>query len=250
MQDLLQNQTAIITGGTSGIGREIAVKFAWQGARVAIFGTNIERGKEVVLEINSKTGKDTAAFYQVDVSNTTEVEVSIKEILEKFGNIDILVNNAGITRDQLLIKMTEREWDDVLAINVKSCYNTARALVRSMMKARKGKIINMSSVVGVSGNAGQVNYAASKAAVIGFTKALAKELASRNVCINCIAPGFIETKMTEALSESQKESALEQIPFRRLGSTEDVANAALFLASYLSDYITGQVLTVDGGMSI
>lgn len=249
MQNLLQNQIAIVTGGTAGIGKEIATKFAEQGARVAIFGTNSERGQKVVADVKEKTGKDLASFYQVDVSSSNEVACAIKEVQEANGNVDILVNNAGITRDQLLIKMSEQDWDDVLAINVKSCYNTTHALARSMMKARKGKIINMSSVVGLTGNAGQVNYAASKAAVIGFTKALAKELAGRNICVNCIAPGFIDTKMTETLSDSQKENTLSQIPFRRMGTTEDVANAALFLASYLSDYITGQVVTVDGGMS-
>lgn len=250
MQNLLQNQTAVVTGGTSGIGKEIAIKFTEQGARVAIFGTNRERGQKVVADIKEKTGKDLAAFYQVNVSSTDEVARAINEVLEAYGNVDILVNNAGITRDQLLLKMSEEDWDDVIAINVKSCYNTTHALARSMMKARKGKIINMSSVVGLKGNAGQVNYAASKAAVIGFSKALAKELAGRNICVNCIAPGFIDTKMTEALNDSQKENTLGQIPFRRMGTTEDVANAALFLASHLSDYITGQIVTVDGGMSI
>lgn len=250
MQGLLQNQTAIVTGGTAGIGKEIAIKFAEHGARVAIFGTNKERGQKVVADIREKIGKDTAFFYQVNVSNTTEVAEAIKEVRDKLGDVDILVNNAGITRDQLLMRMTEKDWDDVMAINVKSCYNTAHALVRYMMKAKKGKIINMSSVVGISGNAGQVNYAASKAAVVGFTKALAKELAGRNICVNVIAPGFIDTKMTETLNETQKENTLGQIPFKRMGTPDDVANAALFLASHLSDYITGQVVTVDGGMSI
>lgn len=250
MFNLLKNQMAIVTGGTSGIGKEIAIKFAQNGARVAIFGTHEERGKQVLEEIQSLKGNSSALFFKVDVSNTQEVEYAIQKVIEEFGNVDILVNNAGITRDQLIIKMTEKDWDDVLAINLKSCYNTAHALVRSMIKARKGKIINMSSVVGLSGNAGQVNYAASKAAIVGFTKALAKELAGRNICVNCVAPGFIGTKMTEALTTVQIDAALNQIPFKRMGTPEDVANAVVFLASHLSNYITGQVLTVDGGLSI
>ncbi len=250
MQKLLDGKTAIVTGGTAGIGKEIAIKFAEHGANVIVFGTNEERGQKAIEEIRAKTGKEGSLFLAVNVADTAGVGHAVAQVLEKFGTVDILVNNAGITRDQLLIKMSEKDWDDVLAINVKSCYNTAHALVRSMIKSRRGKIINMSSVVGVSGNAGQVNYAASKAAIIGFTKALAKELAGRNICVNCIAPGFIDTKMTEALSDAQKESTLNQIPFKRMGTPEDVANAALFLASQLSDYITGQVVTVDGGMSI
>lgn len=250
MQKLLDGKVAIVTGGTSGIGKEIAIKFAENGATVIVFGTNQERGQKVIEEIFSKTGRNDALFLPVNVADTENVAHAIQQVLEKVGAVDILVNNAGITRDQLLIKMSEKDWDDVLAINVKSCYNTAHALVRSMIKSRRGKIINMSSVVGISGNAGQVNYAASKAAIIGFTKALAKELAGRNICVNCIAPGFIDTNMTGALSEAQKESTLNQIPFKRMGTPEDVANAALFLASQLSNYITGQIVTVDGGLSI
>lgn len=244
MQKLLKDRTALITGGTAGIGRAIALKFAEEGAKVIIFGTHAERGQEVVKAINETS---TGSFYQVNVADQKEVNQAITEIL-KSGHIDILVNNAGITRDQLLMKMTEEDWDEVMAINVKSCYNTCHALVRPMMKARRGKIINMSSVVGLTGNAGQVNYAASKAAIIGFSKALAKELASRGIPVNCIAPGFIQTRMTDELALQQKEGILATIPFGRMGSPEDVANAALFLASPLSDYITGQVITVDGGM--
>jgi 3-oxoacyl-[acyl-carrier protein] reductase len=164
------------------------------------------------------------------------------------GQVDILVNNAGITKDQLLLKMTEDDWDTVMDINVKSCYNTCKALARSFIKARKGRIINMSSVIGLTGNAGQANYAASKAAIIGLTKSLAKELASRNILVNCIAPGFIETPMTDAMTEAQKTATLEKIPLNRMGSPVDIANTALFLASSWSNYITGQVMTVDGGM--
>jgi len=248
MQQLLKDQTAIVTGGSAGIGRAVAHTFALQGAKVAIFGTNAERGQSTADEINKELGSDVITFYQVDVSRKDEVSQAIKEVLSKFQKVDILVNNAGVTRDQLLIKMTEDDWDDVMAINAKSCYNTCQALVRPMMKARRGKIINMSSVVGMTGNAGQANYAASKSAIIGFSKAMAKELATRNICVNCVAPGFIQTRMTEALGEQQKEGILSQIPFGKMGSAEDVANAVLFLASPLSDYITGQVVTVDGGM--
>lgn len=247
MNDLLKNQVAIITGGTAGIGKSIALKFAEHGAKVYIFGTNVERGKEVIEEIQ-KTKNGLAAFYPVNVANTHEVEEAIKKIIEVDKQVDILVNNAGITRDQLLMKMSEEDWDNVLEVNVKSCYNTCHALVRSMMKARKGSIINISSVIGLTGNAGQVNYAASKAAIIGFTKALAKELASRRIRVNCVAPGFIETRMTQEMTEDQKKSTLAMIPMERMGSPEEIANAVLFLASSLADYITGQVLTVDGGM--
>lgn len=247
MNQLLQGKRALVTGGTAGIGKAIALKFAKQGAKVAIFGTNVERGAQVLRELNLITNDNSAQFVQVNVSKKAEVDAAIKKVMESFQHIDILVNNAGVTHDQLLMKMSEDEWDNVMAINVKSCYNTAHALVRSMMKARSGKIINMSSIVGLTGNAGQANYAASKAAIIGFTKALAKELASRNISVNCIAPGFIDTQMTEVLTELQKEATLAKIPMGRMGQPEDVANAALFLASSLSDYITGQVITVDGG---
>lgn len=246
MRTALKEQVAIVTGGTAGIGRAIALKFAEEGARVAIFGTHEERGQAVLQELLQFTDK--ALFLKVDVAHKSQVEEAIKKVLELTGNIDILVNNAGITRDQLLMKMSEEDWDQVMTTNLKSCYNTCHALVRVMMKARRGKIINISSVVGLVGNAGQANYAASKAAMIGFSKALAKELASRGICVNCIAPGFIQTRMTEELEAKRKEAILSQIPFGRMGTGEDVANAAFFLASSLSDYITGQVLTVDGGM--
>ncbi len=248
MKDLLLNQKAIVTGGTAGIGKAIALKFAEHGAKVAIFGTNRERGAQVVEEIRSLTNGDNALFFPVNVAKSSEVEEAIKQVLNSFQTVDILVNNAGITCDKLLMKMEEQDWDNVMDVNVKSCYNTCHAIVRSMLKAKKGKIINMSSIVGLTGNAGQVNYAASKAAIIGFTKALAKELATRNVCVNCIAPGFIETQMTEILTEAQKETTLAKIPLGRMGLPAEIANVALFLASYLSDYITGQVFAVDGGM--
>lgn len=248
MHDLLKGKTAIVTGGTAGIGMAIALKFASQGAYVAIFGTNVERGERVVSEMKSLESCSGAAFYRVDVASFQEVEAAIKKIQEERDQVDILVNNAGITRDQLLMKMSEEDWDNVMDVNVKSCYNTCRVLTRAFLRAKKGKIINMSSVVGLTGNPGQVNYAASKAAVIGLTKALAKELASRNIQANCIAPGFIETPMTDAMTEEQKAATLAQIPMGRMGTPEEIANTALFLASDLSSYITGQVFTVDGGM--
>lgn len=248
--DMLKGQTALVTGGTAGIGKAIALRLAENGAKVAIFGTNIERGALVVEEIRQLTQQDHARFYRVDVSQTKDVDLAVKQVLETFGNIDILVNNAGVTRDQLMMKMSEEDWDIVMDINVKSCYNTCHALVRPMMKARKGVIINMSSVVGLTGNIGQANYAASKAAIIGFTKALAKELASRQIRVNCICPGFIETGMTNEMTDAQKEATLIKIPLNRMGLPAEIGNVALFLASHLSSYITGQVFTVDGGMVI
>ncbi|PJD94020.1 MAG: 3-oxoacyl-[acyl-carrier-protein] reductase [Parachlamydia sp.] len=245
---LPEGTIALITGGNAGIGKAIAQQFALAGAQVIIFGTNAERGQSAIDEINTLTGKQTAWFYSVNVAQTAEVEAAVQQVLEKFGRVDILVNNAGITRDGLLMKMSEEAWDEVMDINVKSCYNLCRALARSMIKARKGKIITISSVIGLTGNAGQVNYASSKAALIGFTKALAKELAPRNICVNCIAPGFIETRMTDAMTETQKKSILDSIPLGRMGVPEDVAHTALFLASSASDYMTGQVLVIDGGM--
>lgn len=247
---LLKDQTAVITGGTAGIGKEIALRFAEAGAKIAIFGTNDERGAQVIEEIKQKFHRDDAIYIKVDVASTADVEQAIKQVLEKFTHIDILINNAGITKDQLLMKMNENDWDQVMDVNVKSCYNTCKAVVRSMMKARKGKIINMSSVVGLTGNAGQANYAASKAAIIGLTKSLAKELAPRNICVNSVAPGFITTPMTDVLSEEQRSAALSKVPLGRMGSPEEIANTVVFLASSLADYVTGQVLVVDGGMTM
>lgn len=248
MKNLLIDQVAIVTGGNAGIGKVIALKLAEEGAKVAIIGTNSQTGNATIEEIKHSVPSAQVVFYQADVSKTAQVEEVIKKVLTDLGQIDILVNNAGVTADQLLMKMTEEEWDHVLAVNLKSCYNTCRAVVRSMMKARKGKIINISSVVGLTGNPGQVNYAASKAGMIGFTKALAKELASRQILVNCIAPGFIQTKMTDKLSDSQREAILKDIPLGRIGDPLDIAYAVWFLASPLSNYMTGQVVTIDGGM--
>lgn len=247
---LLKGKTAFITGGTAGIGKAIALLFVQQGADVAIVGTNDERAKHVLKEMESARvdSSQRVLSFLCDVSKTNDVEKIVGELLKEWGKVDILINNAGITRDNLLIRMTEEDWDSVVATNLKSVYNTCRVLARSMMKARSGKIINISSVIGLMGNAGQANYAASKSGVIGFTKSLAKELASRNVCVNCVAPGYIETQMTQGLSDSVKEKILSEIPLSRIGQPNDVAQAALFLASSQADYITGQVLTVDGGM--
>jgi len=247
---LLKGKKALVTGATAGIGKEIALKFAREGASVAIVGTHAERAAQVFQELEAARQFPEQQFTTLlfDVSSKIPVDEAIQKLLADWGNIDILVNNAGITRDGLLMKMAEEDWDRVIAVNLKSVYNLCQALVRPMVKARCGKIINISSVVGLTGNAGQVNYAASKSGIIGFTQSLAKEVASRNICVNCIAPGFIKTPMTDVLTDSQKEGLLKQIPMGRLGQPEEVANAALFLASSLSNYVTGQVVTVDGGM--
>ena len=243
---LLEGKVALITGGNSGIGKVIARQFADQGAQVIIMGRNLERGNQVVNEL-LEDGKK-AVFYSVDVSNTEEVKTVFDEILVKFPVIDIVVNNAGVTKDNLFIRMKEEEWDFVIDINLKSIYNVCRNVVRPMMKARKGKIINISSVIGLIGNIGQCNYAASKAGMIGLTKSLARELASRKICVNAIAPGFIGTEMTDKLNAKQKEALILKVPMGRIGFPEEVAKVAVFLASEMSSYMTGQVLTVDGGL--
>lgn len=245
-----EGKKVIVTGGTAGIGRSIALAFAKEGAHIVIFGTNLERAREVVseLELSKIHADQIIQSVIVDVADKGSVDKVIQDLLVSWKTVDILVNNAGITRDGLLMKMSEQEWDQVLDTNLKSVYNMCQSLVRVMLKARSGKIINISSVVGLTGNAGQTNYSASKAGMIGFTKALALELASRGICVNCVAPGFIATKMTDVLTDAQKEGILTQIPMGKMGDPEDIANAVLFLASPLSKYITGQVLTVDGGM--
>lgn len=243
----LKGQVALVTGGTAGIGKAIALLFAETGADVIIFGTNAERAEKTVSELKA-AGAGKAASFLVNVAKTQEVEQAMEKILAEFGKVDILVNNAGITKDNLLMKMSEEDWDLVIDTNLKSAYNTCKALVRPMMKARSGCIINISSVIGLTGNAGQANYAASKSGIIGFTQSLAKELSSRGIRANCIAPGYIETQMTDALPASVKEQILAKIPLGRIGSPRDIAEAALFLAK--SNYITGQTLTVDGGMVI
>lgn len=247
---LLKAKRALVTGGTAGIGRGIALAFAKEGADVAIIGTNKERAASVLAELEQNRLFPEQKFlsYLANVSKKNEIDETIRALLEAWGGVDILVNNAGITKDNLLMRMSEEEWDLVIDVNLKSVYNLCHALVRPMMKARGGKIINISSVIGLTGNAGQANYAASKAGIMGLTKALAQELATRGICVNCIAPGFIDTAMTEGLTDAQKEAILKKIPMGKWGVPQDVAGAALFLASALSDYVTGQVITVDGGM--
>lgn len=244
---LLENKKALITGGSRGIGRAIAIAYAKQGADVAISDLMVDEDAiNVVKEIESYGVKGKA--YASDASSNEASESLINEVVKDFGQIDILVNNAGITRDNLLLRMSEQDWDLVIKVNLKSIFNMTKAVQRVMLKQRNGSIINMSSVVGLSGNAGQSNYSASKAGLIGFTKSIAQELGSRGVRCNAIAPGFIETAMTNKLSDEVRENWIKGIPLRRSGKPDDVANIAIFLASELSSYVTGQVISVDGGM--
>jgi 3-oxoacyl-[acyl-carrier protein] reductase len=247
---LLEKRKVLITGGTSGIGKAIAILFASHGADIAIVGTNPEKAKEALKEIEAAKDapEQEILSFMVDVSKTDKVSELVDNLLKKWGKIEILVNNAGITRDTLLMKMTEKEWDEVIDVNLKSTFNTSKAVIRSMLSEKYGKIINISSVIGLVGAIGQTNYAASKAGVIGFTKALAEEVARKNICVNCIAPGYIQTPMTEVLPDAIKNSILERIPMKRFGNPIDIANIALFFASHLSNYVTGQVLTGDGGL--
>lgn len=240
----LEGKQALITGGTSGIGLAIAQCFAAQGAQVTIFGTNPEKGAKALASIQEKAPQAHVHFVPVNVSQFQQVD----EEIAKLGKIDILVNCAGITRDGLLMKMSEEDWDQVMDVNAKSCFNTCKSVIRQMLKARSGKILNIASVIGLVGNPGQVNYAASKGAIIALTKALALEVAPRNIQVNCIAPGFIQTAMTDILTEDQRQGILSRIPLGRMGLPEEVAQTALFLVSPLANYITGQVITVDGGM--
>jgi 3-oxoacyl-[acyl-carrier protein] reductase len=244
----MKDKVAVVTGGNRGIGKAIALAFAQKGASVAICGTNEATLKETAVEIEKLGVK--ALAQKVDVSKSADVEVFAKAVLEGFGKIDILVNNAGITKDNLLVRMSEQDWDDVLAINLKGTFLMTKAFVKSMMKARVGRIINITSIIGVRGQAGQANYAASKAGIIGLTKTTAREFASRNVTCNAIAPGFIQTDMTKALGEKAAEELKGQIPLGFLGETSDIANTVLFFASDEARYITGQVICVDGGMVI
>lgn len=244
---MLTGKIAVVTGASRGIGRAIAIKLASEGATVIVnYNGSEEKAKAVKHEIEQNGGN--AAIYKCDVSNHGECETFIQSIIKEYGKIDILVNNAGITKDGLLMKMSEEDFDKVININLKGAFNTVRFVSRQMLKQREGRIINMSSVVGVAGNAGQVNYAASKAGVIGLTKSAARELASRGITVNAIAPGFIKTDMTEVLSEKVKEASIAQIPLGKFGKPEQVAAAVAFLASKEGGYITGQVLHVDGGM--
>ncbi len=243
----LGGKVAIVTGASRGIGRAIALKFAQAGAKVVInYAGNLAAAEEVLESITCLKGE--ALIVQGDVAKAADVDNLIKQTVERFGRIDILVNNAGITRDNLLMRMKEDDWDAVLDTNLKGVFHCTKAVSKIMMKQRYGKIINMTSVFGVMGNAGQANYAAAKAGVIGFTKSMAKELASRNINVNAIAPGFIATDMTQGLTDQVKTAMEASIPFARLGQPDDVGDAALFLASDFSSYITGQTFHVDGGM--
>ena len=244
---LLENKNAIITGATRGIGRGIAVEFAKQGANVAFtYSSSVDAANALETELNALGIK--AKGYQSNAAEFDTAQELAKEILKEFGSIDVLVNNAGITKDNLLMRISEDDFDKVIQVNLKSVFNMTKAVIRPMMKQRAGSIINMSSVVGLKGNAGQSNYAASKAGILGFSKSVALELGSRNIRSNVIAPGFIETEMTGKLDEATVQSWRDAIPLKRGGSPEDIANACVFLASDMSSYITGQTLSVDGGM--
>ena len=244
---LLEGKIALITGASRGIGKGIAEKFAKEGASIAFtFLSSIEKGKALEDELAAYGIK--AKGYKSDAADFKSAEELVNQVIADFGALHIVVNNAGITRDNLLMRMTEESWDEVMNTNLKSIFNITKAVQRQMLKQRFGSIINMSSVVGVNGNAGQANYAASKAGINGFTKSIAKELGSRNIRCNAIAPGFIETEMTAALDQAVVQSWRDGIPLKRGGTPEDVANAALFLASDMSAYVTGQVLNVCGGM--
>jgi 3-oxoacyl-[acyl-carrier protein] reductase len=244
---LLEGKTALITGASRGIGKAIALRYAEHGADVAFSDLKRDENMEALekeLESMGCKGKG----YASDASSLEQSEKLIADVLKDFEKIDILVNNAGITRDGLLMRMDEKDWDIIMAVNLKSVFNLTKAIQRSMLKQRSGSIINMSSVVGVDGNAGQSNYSASKAGIIGFTKSIAKELGSRNIRCNAIAPGFIETEMTAALADDVREDWIQSIPLRRGGKPDDVADVCTFLASDLSSYVTGQVISVCGGM--
>ena len=243
---MLEGQVAIVTGGAQNIGRSIALTLAGAGSDVVVVDVDREKGEATAGEIR-EMGRDALAL-QTNVTDAGETAGAVEKVLEKFGRVDILVNNAGITRDNLLLRMKEEEWDAVLAVNLKGTYNFTKAVVRTMVKARRGRIVNIASVIGLMGNAGQANYAASKAGIIGFSKSVAKELASRGVTVNAVAPGFIDTAMTRVLSDEVREELQKQIPLRRLGVSQDVANVVGFLVSPAADYVTGQVLNVDGGM--
>ncbi|MTI30766.1 3-oxoacyl-[acyl-carrier-protein] reductase [Xanthovirga aplysinae] len=243
----LEGKIALVTGASKGIGKAVARRFAEEGANVAFtYLSSVEKAQ--VLEEELKKAGVNAKGYRSDASDFKSAEELIANVVKDFGGLDILVNNAGITKDNLLMRMSEEMWDDVIKTNLKSAFNTVKAVTRTFMKQRAGSIINMTSVVGIKGNAGQANYSASKAGMIGFTKSVALELGSRNIRANAIAPGFIETEMTEVLDEKVVQSWRDAIPLKRGGQPEDVANACIFLASDMSAYVTGQVIQVDGGM--
>ena len=243
----LQGQVAIVTGASRGIGKAVAEQLAAKGASIAVISTTSTGSESVAAEL-CQLRPGCARPYALNVADYQAVEDCCKQIVSDFGRVDILVNNAGITRDNLLMRMREEDWDQVLAVNLKGVYNCVKAVVRPMMKAHYGRIVNISSVIGITGNAGQANYAAAKAGIIGFSKSMAKELASRSITVNVIAPGFIDTAMTAELPPEQREALLKQIPLGRTGKAEDIAAAVTFLVGKSADYITGQVLCVDGGL--
>jgi 3-oxoacyl-[acyl-carrier protein] reductase len=244
---LLEGKVVLITGATRGIGKGIALKFAKQGADIAFtYVSSPEKAKEVESQLKEFNVK--AIGYQSNAGDFTQAQELVDKVVTEFGQIDTLINNAGITRDGLLMRMSEQDWDDIISINLKSVFNMTKASLRTFLKQRKGSIINMSSIVGLQGNAGQSNYSASKAGIIGFSKSMAKEIGSRNIRCNVIAPGFIETEMTGALDEEVVKKWVENIPLKRAGSTEDIANTCVYLASDMSAYVTGQVISVCGGM--
>ena len=242
----LQGKVALITGGAQGIGKAIALLFAREGAAVVVADINLEKARETCREIES-LGRGTLAVGG-NVADAKEAETMVQEAIKQFGRLDILVNNAGVTRDQILLRMKEEDWDLVMAVNLKGAFQCTKAALRPFLKQKSGKVVNIASVTGQMGNAGQANYAASKAGLIGFTKSIAREYASRNIQVNAVAPGFIDTAMSQAIPQKDREILIRQIPLERLGTSEDVAEAVLFLASRAADYITGQVLNVNGGM--
>jgi 3-oxoacyl-[acyl-carrier protein] reductase len=242
----LENKVALVTGGGRGIGKQIALTLAQEGADIVIWDVNLQEAEKACLEIQVLGRKTLCA--QVDVTDYKQVEDAINKILDKFTKVDILINNAGITKDNLLLRMSQQDWDAVLGVNLKGTFNCIRAASRVMIKQRSGKIVNIASIIGIIGNAGQANYSASKAGIIALTKTAAKELASRNINVNAVAPGFIQTDMTAKLSEDVREKMLAAIPLAKMGSPSDVANVCLFLASKEAEYITGQTIVVDGGM--
>jgi 3-oxoacyl-[acyl-carrier protein] reductase len=243
-----KDQVVLVTGSTRGIGRAIAEAFATQGATVLILGRDAAAGQNVAAQIKAKGGL--ADSFSCDITNFSEAQQTINKILDIHKRVDILVNNAGITRDNLLLRIDENDWDEVIKVNLKGVFNATRAVAKPMVKARKGRIISIASVIGITGNAGQANYAASKAGIIGFSKSIAKELASRNITANVVAPGYIRTDMTDRLPDIVKQKVLEHIPLNRFGEASDVAGICLFLASPAADYITGQTIIVDGGLAI
>ena len=240
-----ENKVVLVTGAAQGIGKEIALSFAREKAKVAIFDVNEQSLSAALEEINALSE---GIACKVDVTNLAEVEKNINKVVDNFGRVDILVNNAGITRDNLVLRLSESDWDKVLGVNLKGAFNCVKAAIKLLVKQRYGKIVNISSIIGIMGNAGQINYAASKAGLIGLTKSLAKEVGTRNITVNAVAPGYIQTAMTDALDDKVKDAMLQRIPLGKLGTPQDVAKAVLFLASPDADYVTGQVLVVDGGM--